>query len=347
MRKLCVLIGMCLLCATPAVAQTKTDKEREGLVGPVKDVKVYLVEFAKREGEGKRHLRYRTTYNTDGNISERTTYDRNGATTAKYVHTYDANGRSTGYDEYVGLLSKTLIVPRRHVYTLDAEGRKVEYIVFESDETIGTRFVYKYDAKGNLIEDQWYVNTGQLGGRMEYTFDAKGNQTSQTSYEGESALNWKNISKFDDSGNKIEVLQYQGTTLKYKVLSSYDSQGRISEQEIAELNSTPGAIHWTHAPEPGKVVYTYDDDKRTKEVATYDAGGTLKRKVIYAYDERKNEIGITMSNGDGSLQNGEIQSIDIEYDSHGNWTRKTHLTQSEKSGQPQPYHAELRVITYH
>jgi hypothetical protein len=39
--------------------------------------------------------------------------------------------------------------------------------------------------------------------------------------------------------------------------------------------------------------------------------------------------------------------MNIEYDSHENWTRKTRLIQSEKDGQPQAVHAELRVITYY
>ena len=39
--------------------------------------------------------------------------------------------------------------------------------------------------------------------------------------------------------------------------------------------------------------------------------------------------------------------MNIEYDSHGNWTKKTRLIQSEKGGPPQAYHAELRVITYY
>ena len=108
-------------------------------------------------------------------------------------------------------------------------------------------------------------------------------------------------------------------------------------------------------------------EKRTKEVATYELDGRLKGKVAYAYDERGNEIERTMFNGDGSPKNSEIGFYDnvnepgsafrgslsgrslmkLEYDSHGNWTKKTRFIQSEKGGQPQPYNAELRVITYH
>ena len=223
----------------------------------------------------------------------------------------------------------------------------VEYIVFESDGSVATRFVYKYDAKGNLTEQQWYAHTGKLGGRLVYTFDEKGNETSQTSYQGDGALSWKSISKYDANGNRTEWLHYDGNTLKYRILFSYDSKGRILERETVEFNSIPGTLRPTHSPEPGMVIYTYDDDKRTKEVATYEVDGTLKGKIAYAYDERQNEVGQTAFNADGSLKNGDILFTNIEYDSHGNWTRKTRLIQSEKGGQPQAYHSELRVITYY
>jgi len=349
MRTGFALLMSCLLWITPVGSKIKTDKDREGLIGPVKTVKAYLVEFVRKDNqivEGTRRPWHTTTYNTEGNIIEKTTFEH-GAITARYVHTYDANGRNTGYEEYSAILDKTLTIPRRHVYTLDAEGRKVEYTVFSSDGNIDTRFAYKYDTAGNLIEDEWYAHTGQLGGRTVSTYDEKGNQTSQASYEGNGTLSWKNISKYDGDGNRTETLQYYGNTLRYKVLLSYDRKGRISETEIAEFNGKPGTLPITHTPEPGKVVYTYDDDKRTKEVATYGVDGTLKGKVAYAYDEQKNEVGRTAFKAVGSPKNGESQLFDIEYDSHGNWTKKVRLNQSEKGGQPQPYHAELRVITYY
>ena len=348
-KSLFALLVLCLLSITPVVSQTKTDKDREQLVGPVKSVESFLIEFVRKNDgtvEEKSRRMFTTSYNTDGNIAERASYDQTDTITARYVHTYDTNGRSTGYEEYPYLIDKTLTIPRRHVYTLNEEGRKVEYIVFESNGKVGTRFVYKYDTRGNLIEEQWYGYTGTLGGRTVSTYDEVGNQTSQTNYQGES-LNWKNISKYDSNGNRTESLQYHGKTLRYRFLSSYDSKGRILERETIEFNSIPGVLPPTHSPEPGKVVYTYDDEKRTKEIATYEVDGSLKDKFVYAYDERNNEVGLKVFNGDGSPKNGESHITNIEYDSYGNWTRKTRLTKSEKGEQPQRYHAERRVITYY
>lgn len=145
MRTFCALLVSCLLWITPVVSKTETDKDRDGLVGPVKSVKAYLIDFVRKDNrivEGMRRPRHTTTYNTEGNILEKTTYE-SGAITGKYVHTYDANGRNTGYEEYSAILDKTLTIPRRHVYTLDEAGRRVEYIVFESDGSVGTRFVKK------------------------------------------------------------------------------------------------------------------------------------------------------------------------------------------------------------
>lgn len=360
---------LCLVWITPVGAQTKTDRDRAELVGPVKSVEAYLIDFFMKNGstvEGKRRPWHSTSYNTEGNISERVSYDPTGAITDRYKHTFDAKGRSTGYEEYSAFMHKSLTIPRRHVYKLDEEGRRVEYILFESDETVGTRFVYKYDPKGNLIEDQWYPHTGKLGSKRVNVFDERGNQTSQTNYPGDGALSSKFISKFDGHGNRTEWLQYRGDTLRYKITYRYDSKGRILEQETFEFNGIPG-MSPSHAPEPGKVVYSYDDEKRTKEVATYELNGRLEGKVAYTYDERGNVIERTMFNGDGLLKDLEMRLYDninkpgsalrgtlsdrslmkIEYDSHGNWTKKTRFIQSEEGLQSQASSAELRVITYY
>jgi len=369
MRAVFSLLILCSFWITPIFSQTKTDRDRAGLAGPAKRVEAYLVNFVLKDGstaEGKRQPLESTIYNSEGNISEKVSYEQTGAITSKLIHTYDAKGRNTGFEEYSAMLDKSLTIPRRHVYTLDEEGRRVEYIVFESDGSVGQRFVYKYDARGNLIEEQWYSHTGLIGGKTVSTFNEKGKQTIQAYYSGEGTLNWKNISKYDADGNRTEWLQYQGDTLRYKIISSHDSKGRVLEDETFEFNGNPNIIT-SHAPEPGKVVYTYDDEKRTKEVASYDVNGRLKSKVVYTYDDRGNEIGRTQFNGDGSPKDLEIQFYDniyqagspfrgtlsgrslmnIEYDSHGNWTKKTRLIQSEKGGLPQAYNAELRVITYY
>jgi antitoxin component YwqK of YwqJK toxin-antitoxin module len=350
-RKIITPIVLCLLWTIPSSSQTKTDREQAGLVGPVKSVEKKLVGFGLKNGitveESSRAIQ-KITYNTQGNILEEISYDQNSAISQKLTYLYDAEGRCTGYDEYAALVDKSLTIPRRHVYKLDDKGRRVEYVVFDSDGTMASRFVYKYDGKGNLTDEEWYAHTGRLGGKNVSAFDEKGNRVSQSYFLGDGTLSWRNLSQYDSDGNRTELLQFQGETVRYKIVSRYDDKRRVLEIETIEFNSVPG-LYTSHAPEPGKVVYTYDDSKRTKEVATYDAGGELKSKIIYNYDERENEIGLTSFNHRQTEPKTSVDStsISIEYDSHGNWTRKVRSRPSETSGPPQPYIAELKVITYY
>lgn len=209
-------------------------------------------------------------------------------------------------------------------------------------------------------------HTGQFGGQTVYTYDERGNQTSQASYSADGAVNWKTCSTYDAQGNITEWVQYEHETLRYKVISTYDEKGRVVESETIEFNAIPN-VYVSHAPVPGKVVYIYDDEKRTKEVATYKPDGTLKDRVVYAYDTKGNEVGRSMFKADGTPNDPVIQFYDniyepgskfrgslsgktlveFEYDSHGNWTKKTYLIQLDKDSKLQPYRTEERVITYY
>lgn len=368
--KILATLFIASLIWTPAViAQNKPDKYQAELVGPVKTVEASFVDFALRDGKMEQVKQlpwYSAAYNPDGNIVERTSYDHLGNISARYTHTYDPKGRSTGYEEYSAFLDKTLKTPRKHIYSLDDMGNRVEYRVYDSDGSLAQRFTYKYDAKGNKIEDGYYYHTGQFGGKTVYTFDDKGHQTSQAHYGADAAFNWKNVSTYDDRGRRVESLQYQGDKLRYKIVSTYDDKGRFVETETKEFNAVPNVTS-SHAPEPGKMVYTYNDEERTKEVATYGPEGSLKNRIVYTYDERGTQIGRAMFKADGSLDEPVLQFYDnvhepdgkfrgslrgkslfkVEYDSHGNWTKKTYLIQTAKGDKPQPYRAEQRVMTYY
>ena len=46
-----------------------------------------------------------------------------------------------------------------------AEGKIVEYMVYDTDGTVADRFTYQYDAKGNKIEEAFYTWTGKRSRR--------------------------------------------------------------------------------------------------------------------------------------------------------------------------------------
>lgn len=343
----------------------KSDLEKAGLAGRVKSVEVWRVDYSRGEGgksEARRVLFRKTTYNEEGNRVEEVTYDPSGSPSGKYVYTYDAAGRNTGYEEYSSLLDKSLTRPRRHVYRLDDAGRMLEYTVYEADGSVGSRFTYAYDAAGRKTEQAFYSWQGRRTGRLVYAYDGRGRLLTQTSYDGDDAVSWKNVNVYGPEGDKTESAQYQGGTLRYRFFYKYDAKGRAKEVETRELNAVPNLRH-SHAPEPGRVVYVYDDEKGTKDVATYDEGGALKKRFLYASDGKGNEAGVRELNADGSPKVTEIHWYDNKvllrtlrgvpdaefvYDARGNWTRKTLVIKpAEGAERPEPYWAEHREIVYY
>jgi len=330
----------------------------------VKSVEVWRVEYSLGEGgsvETRRFPFRKTTYDEKGDRVEELTWAPGSPSYSRFVYTYDDAGRNTGYEEYSSIVDKKTAKPRRHVYRLDDAGRTVEYIVYESDGSAGSRFTYAFDAAGNKTEEAFYSWQGVRTGRLVYTYDAGGRLLTQTSYNADAAVGWKNVNAYDPQGNKTESAQYHGETLRYKFFYKYDAKGRVREMETREFNAVPN-LRTSHGPEPGRVVYTYDDGRRTKEVARYDEHGVLKQRLVYATDEKGNDAGVFELNADGSPKSTELRryeksvllgtlsgvpAVEFVYDARGNWTRKTSVVKPAGASKSEPYWAEHREIVYY
>lgn len=358
-----------LLAAAAAAAQKQTDREHQGLLGPVKSVETYVVNYTLRGGKTVRGARVpwqKAVYAGDGRLTESVTHDPRGGVLERLVYTFDESNRPTGYEEYASAVDRTLTAARRHVYEVDAAGRRTEYRVYETDGSPAGRFTYKYDGGGNLAEEAYYYHTGKLGGRTVYAYDAGGRRVAQTTFDGEGNVAWKAVWSYDERGRVAEDVRYEGEKLRYRIVSKYDERGRLTETETVESGGVPG-LRSTHAPEAGRVVHTYDDAKRTKEVASYGPDGSLKWRRVYAYDENGKEVGQWALRADGTPEPFELKfyddihtpgspfrgtlsgrpHVEFEYDDRGNWTRKRFIIRPSAGGPPQTYREEERVISYH
>jgi hypothetical protein len=337
---------------------------REHLRGPVKSLDSGTVNYIRAEGksvEGQSRVFQRLSFDKQGNRTEATSY-QDGAISARQLYDYDVLGRNTGYEEYYALTNQPLRGPRKHIYALDANGKIIEYLVYETDGTIASRFTYQYDSKGNKIEQSFYAWTGKRGSRVICTYDEAGRMLTETCYDGEDVVVWKNVNTYDAEGRQPESTQYQNGVLRYKKFSKYDRAGRISEQEIVEFNALPSNISVSHAPVLGKTIYAYNDRERSTEISTYGPDGSLKSKEVLTLDEKGNEAGRALFDAKGEPKNTDIQWYDknklvrtlsgrllitFEYDSHGNWTRKTRSIVPAGAKEGEPYGAEYRTITYY
>src|SRR2546421_7053096 len=119
--KLLLLCFILLISANVAVAQDlPRTVDREHLLGPVKFVEHFRVNFRRYNGqivEGNRQIFRKLGFDERGNATEAITY-QDGAVLERLVYTYDALRRNTGYDEYYSLSKEQLHGPRKHIYTL-------------------------------------------------------------------------------------------------------------------------------------------------------------------------------------------------------------------------------------
>ena len=319
---------------------------RHGLKGPVRTVETGRIEYVFRHGEsveGRRRTSSKGTFNADGNRTEFVRYGEDGAVSSRQVYQYDALGRYTGYEGYYTLGKGPLQGPQKGLFTLDEHGRTVEYIVYDPGGALSSRFTYRYDPRGNKLEHNMYGWTGQSMGRLVYTYDEAGHQLTETSYDRDDAVAWKSVNSYDSKGHLTEWVQYQKGVQRYKKIFDHDDEGRVIKQETLEFNKPRNLIS-SHAPIPGTILYTYR--KGSRETASYDSDGNLKGKEINALDDKGNVISWEHFNADGSTRYDRA-FLQIDYDSHGNWIKKTHLRLTSGAKEPRAWSAEFRIISYY
>lgn len=339
-----LILVIVLLWTIPISAQKsiKTDAERLNLNGKVKKIEVYGVGITKENGEIKetsRKLRYYESFNENGNISERITYQlENENILDKMIYHFDSDGRNIGYDEFVWSLDKTLTIPRKHIFKLDDFGNMIEMKVFDMDGTSANHYTYKFDERGNLIEE----NFGPAIGKSIREFDKNDNLISFISYKNNQIIN-KTLYLYDNQNNQIGWMFYDGDKLRYKTEVIYDKQNRMIERNIAEFNAIPNVI-FSHAPKVGKTIFTYNDTKKMREEILYSLNGTQLQKQIWFVNEQGEKIALDCSEPDFESCRAIIK---IDYDSNNNWIRKTRLYNTYSDPVLRINHIEERKISYY
>lgn len=302
------------VCWTIAGAQIKTDKEQDHLFGAVQSVKTEVAEFTTKDGKSVENARMpvqTTTYDTRGNRMKQVDFNRDGSVAQTIVYTYDAEGRRLGYEDYMPGLSTA----RKHVYVLDASGKRVEYkIIQPTGAAADEKYLYKYDASGNRIAEELYHKTSLIS-RNENSYDTQGRLISQTIYNPDGSVSSRIQNAMAADGKPTQRTRYDGELLTYKVRYTYDSKGKLVELEtvgsyVETDSSTEGLI-------TGKVVYVYKGKDQPKETLIFNPDGSLREKIV------------------------------VDYDSQGNWTKRTHRVPSGQNGKEIPQQIEYRTITYH
>jgi mono/diheme cytochrome c family protein/Cu/Ag efflux protein CusF len=159
MKILLVLLTLSLACSTGTQSKTQidapaTDRERDGLSGPVKAVLTDYVAFGEKDGR----------WSETQQVSSTTIYDAAGARTVQTPFKLDTPG---GY----------AIVGYDPMYNREAQGRTVEEQrpLFEGSST--GKWVKTWNARGRLSEKASYTAQGVLAEKLavSYEDDTQGN----------------------------------------------------------------------------------------------------------------------------------------------------------------------------
>lgn len=122
----------------------------------------------------------------------------------------------------------------------------------------------------------------------------------------------------------------------YKYKYKYDDKGNLIEEQMY-FNS--GKLYLRY-------VYNYKDNH--KEELVYESDGTLNQKYVFTLDDKGNEIEEHIyETKDNSVSNR--YSYSYEFDSKGNWIKKTESkwTTKDRKSQYEPYSVTYRTITYY
>lgn len=221
------LIGLFILLVPCVSAQVKTDRELDGLVGPVKSTRVVTV--SKECAFGQFVEQGRSVSDEQYEVSGRVIGNRN-----RFDHS-DPISRMFYYpfEEGVARIEKPVYweggIPPfwKHgaliytdVYTYDSQNRRSEHLHYSFDGVVESRSIVIFDADGRLAETKTYDPVDVLSDWTKITYDERGNEI-------ESA-------QFKADGTLVEV-QRRGCSYLNKFVRTYefDSVGNWVEQVVS------------------------------------------------------------------------------------------------------------------
>lgn len=239
MRKLSVALAVGLFGAAVVCAQRRqTDREFDGLKGPVKSVSVEHAELESQEGrqvEGPRVMAESATYNAEGNLVIEESYMAGRILLTKRVYVYiGADKIAEVNDMPPSVVAPVGIVPP----PAPPRPRPGPPPMLRSWE----KFNYKYDARGNIRERIVEGGDGRVTRRGVYKFRAGHKEL--LSYADGKDLDYRRVEKLDARGNVVELEEFEikaDSKKKYSYTAyEFDARGNWVRRVKSEWTTEGG-----------------------------------------------------------------------------------------------------------
>jgi hypothetical protein len=231
MRKTIVLLSLILASGFSIHAQTKTPRENERLIGPVRTMRIERQTVANAGGQAKaaeRTFYMSETFDEKGNLTEQSHYDPEEKKENKYrwSHNYDDKGRETEtlFLDAEGRLTNTGVA----VY--DKKGRRVENRQLNPDSSINHIQAFLYDDRGNMIRETFRKPDGTPFHSVTRSYDERGNVVEAIFLNGE-VVDHRSVMTYDVHGDKTSWVVHKpdgASVLMFKKTQVYDATGRVT-----------------------------------------------------------------------------------------------------------------------
>ena len=317
MHRAAWLFGILLTLAAVCPGATHSDRERDGLKGPVGMVRVEAARFFDSEGkhtEGSRKRRERRTYDERGNlhhvafydgdyvISSRFYFPENGDTQSEVAHIRKSFEAPTGLAAVNGQGVNTLRFKLTHKN--DAAGNRIEASTTAEDGTLVRKLIYSYDKAGNLTQVAQYSGDDKLAHKWIYcaTSDIKQHDefseagallSRETySYEYDAQKNWiKRVSSKPAAGSgRAEPFEVTYRTITYyPPLGDFQANGAlvpagVSQRTERELSSIVGNATKRMEPRyPVAARAAHISGSVVVEVTVDEEGDVLSARAVSGY----------------------------------------------------------------
>lgn len=237
----------------------------------------------------------------------------------KETHRYKKNGVFTPWENSYGRLTK-----------FNSAGYRTEYNEFLGNDSLSYRITYNYNFKEKKADVAYFNKDLKPTITKKYFYNNKGLQIDQLEYTVDGQFDRRYAYKYDDRDNLIETIGYKNDgSISSKTTYKYDSKN----QKISYLIETPGYANSSRT-------FIYDEKGNMIEEYWYNGQGAVDFKFVRLYDANGNKIQET--NYKKGTQLIGTTKWSYEYDSKGNWIKKTDLTEDGTD-----FHTETRTITYY
>jgi hypothetical protein len=228
--KSAVVFSILLILVLPLAVYGKrqTDREEDGLFGPVESVTSEEAKLSQSFGawvEDHRHRTESKTYSAEGNLLVWIEYGDDGQQSARRVSTHDTAGRwieTRIYNALNQLKSRTV-----NEYVAGANLRSSCTVYFATG-ALDKKAVFLYDASGNLIRWDSYDADGTLNMMVQTTYDGMGNAVEECNYNGDGTLFSRRMTLYSSTGRVVHSTFHtynKAGTIDSTLLRDYDERG--------------------------------------------------------------------------------------------------------------------------